>query len=843
MKQTASQHPFSKLPGALCHKCPLKHERVIAPQVPSKPRLAVVMESPGKYEMEAGEPIAGMTAVQLWRALDVDKSDILKTSAIACGTLGHTKKEITIARKCCLPRLSDELSDVPMIVACGGLALQSAGLLGRKPNIFDWRGTILKMPPDAKRGVDIGRYVIGSLHPYFAYSAPLWRPVWDTDYARINDVMRNGWIAPEDRKGHSRIPDPATLPALKRSINKLGQSISLDIETVGVKPLRAMMTCVGMSDGIRTLVVPWSTSNNGQKPWFNGVTQQAAKLIQAGLRKRTPVTHNGPAFDHIALHQHGIDVADFKTDDGSTWEDTLIAHHAFAGHMPRRLGHVVSMYLAVPAWKQEHGAKAAKGKGAAKDLSKTAAAKASAADFEEVKAYNARDCLYTKVAWDRMQDDLADDIAVYQQDKRSAILCREMQLNGFAFDPAAARASRGVFIDEERKLRRQMYRLLGRRINPKAPSQLAKLFFEEFRAPILKTNEKTGKPSLDINVMRAYAAAQNPVISRMANLVITFRKAQKMRSTYIDGIEVESDGRVHPQWLSYGAISGRYSCQRPSLMNLAKGEILGESIRSHYIAEGSASAVVPWDKKDKLEVRLAKLRRSKLNKVLCSFDFAQLEMRIAAYVTGDQTMIDACESSDLHAANAAVLFNGFDKLDPESAEYKKLRGLAKQSGFAICYGAGVDTVYARLLSTGIEINRQQVEAMLARLKEAFWQYYAWQQRNLELTIRRGYVESPIMGRKRWLGHAPKATENNNFPIQSGAADLMNLTLWEIYTRLPAGAKLVAQVHDQAIFECDRRAAKSVIDLCKEVAQQERTINGRRVSFPIDPTIGVRWSQL
>lgn len=816
--------PVGKLPGALCHKCPLQKAQLIEPQrAKRQARLAVVMDAAGRFEVEAGSPLSQSTARQLWRSLSsgknaIDPDDVHRTLAVACSVEGVDKKSYNLARKCCAKRLTNELdvAAAPVVMACGATALHSAAQLSRRPNIFDWRGTLTEII-DVESG-RLRRLVMGALHPYFAYREALWRPVWDTDCDRIQRIVANGWVAPELQRTHRRLPDPVTIEDLRKSLSLLGPSIAMDVETVGVKPLTARLTCIGCSDGLKTVVIPWSKGPDGVQPYFGLQQKEAAKIITAAFGLRSVITHNGPIFDHIVLHQHGIRVGPGRKDDGSTWEDTLSAHHAFAGHMPRRLGHVVSMYVDVPAWKQSHGARAAKGAGAAKKSKSTRSTDAIAkADFEEVKSYNARDTLYTKLAWDALQPDLKGDQAVYEQDKRSAVLCREMQLNGFAFDRAEASRARLVCINEERKLRRRMFRLMGRRVNPKAPTDLQNIFFKEFGAPVLKASDKTGEPSLDINVLRAYAASADESISTFAQLVIDFRHVQKMRSTYIDGVEIEADGRVHPQWLPYGAISGRYSCQRPSLMNLSKGELVGVAIRGLYVSAPGKS--------------------------LISFDFSQLEMRIAAYTTGDETMIAACEASDMHAANAEILFPGFNKLVKDDPKRKQFRDIAKQAGFAICYGAGADTVYAKIVSMGIPITRQQVEAMLERLKRSFHRYYEWQAESLERTMKRGYVESPILRRKRYLGHNPSSTENSNFPIQSGAADLMNLTLWGIYTRLPRGTKLVAQVHDQAIFEAPEAVAENVRKLCIDVAQTPRSVYGREVVFPIDPKISDRWSRL
>jgi DNA polymerase I-like protein with 3'-5' exonuclease and polymerase domains len=247
---------------------------------------------------------------------------------------------------------------------------------------------------------------------------------------------------------------------------------------------------------------------------------------------------------------------------------------------------------------------------------------------------------------------------------------------------------------------------------------------------------------------------------------------------------------------------------------------------------------------------------------------SQLEMRMAAYASGDRAMIAACESSDLHAANAQLIFEGKFLAErylelkaaakaaedagtefAHAAEFgalESMRTMAKSSGFAVGYGAAADTVYTRLIASGAKgVTLRGVEAVLQKLRRAFQHYYAWSARNLEECRRTGYVYSPVLKRRRWLGKDPGEPEVLNSPIQSGAADLMNSRLPEIAAQLPKDEALVAQVHDAAYFEirCDR--ASTVSQLCTDVMTAPFKIDssGETLwpSFPIDKKVADRWS--
>ena len=395
---------------------------------------------------------------------------------------------------------------------------------------------------------------------------------------------------------------------------------------------------------------------------------------------------------------------------------------------------------------------------------------------------------------------------VYATDKASAALCTRMSQNGFAFDSKRALDMAEWLRAAEAAALRKADDAVGRKLkrtksNGVSTKDLEAAFFSDMRAPVFFRSELTNRPSLGVNAMRGYAACQSEALRALALSVLEFRRARKMRSTYIEGVTIDEDGRVHAVWQNYGAVSGRWSCADPNLMNLPRSST--DPTYAHF--PGGVRG----------------LYRARDGFRLVIFDKKQLEMRIAAYASGDEAMIAACESVDLHSSNAAVLFGeAFTRLDPlrDPVAHKAMRTAAKSAGFAVCYLAEAPTVYARIVADGLPIKLTQVEAMLARLRRGFKTYYAWQEQRLLECIRRGYTDSPILGRQRWLGHEPAPTECANFPIQAGAADVMNALLPPLeraIVKACRGSKLVAQVHDSAVFEVRERDVGRCREMCEE----------------------------
>lgn len=230
-------------------------------------------------------------------------------------------------------------------------------------------------------------------------------------------------------------------------------------------------------------------------------------------------------------------------------------------------------------------------------------------------------------------------------------------------------------------------------------------------------------------------------------------------------------------------------------------------------------------------------------RTLLAFDAKQLEMRIAAYASQDPVMIAACESSDMHAANAEIVFgDAFRNATPD--ERDAFRNLAKSAGFAVCYMAQAQTVYDRIVASGSRVTLRQVEAMLRTMRGKFSVYYDWQARRLEDIMITGWVYEPIGGRRRWLGKEPLPTEAANFPIQGGAAALMNRKLPEIVGALGVAgldATLVAQVHDSGTFDTRKDHVAEARRIIQEIFEAPIDVCGVLRSFPLDFKEGERWA--
>lgn len=439
---------------------------------------------------------------------------------------------------------------------------------------------------------------------------------------------------------------------------------------------------------------------------------------------------------------------------------------------------------------------------------------------------------------------------VYAVDKAAAHVCTMMQQHGFAFDRERAAELSSHLRGTEQQHRRDAEQAVGRSLRATATGgfgadDLQDAFFRDLRAPVYFRSALTGRPSLGVDALRGYAACSDERLRALSLAILGWRRARKVRTTYLDNVVVSEAGRVHATWLNYGAISGRFSCQGPNLMNLPRAEndptceIVEGGVRSCYVAPPGY--------------------------VLVGADAKQIEMRVAAYASGDAAMIAACLSSDVHAANASVIFGAdFDadayaelkRLDKVGnltqeqsvlfARLEALRSLAKSAAFAVCYMAEAATVYARIVAAGINVRLTAVEAMLRKLRRGFATYYRWQDGRLLDCVRNGWTDDPVIGRRRWLGHDPPPPECANFPIQGGAAAIMNTKLPGIVSHLrdvTPETKIIAQVHDAMYFEAREADADKVKAAMIEAfdAPVHMGTSGLDAVFPLDVKVRQRWA--
>lgn len=843
--------------GARCDLCPLRGNAIVPPKPSPLPtRLVFVGEAPGHKEEIQGAPFVGQTGQflrTLCREVGLDILEAALQNAALCRS--NIDKENEEAAACCAPRLLKELAEFDPNVTIVTLGKTSTlSVLGVR-SIMHARGFVwtarqidalaawktakkakTRGAPKAKqlwlkaqiadgRSQLAGRTVMPTVHPAFVLRSDIWLPILKVDLDRIARWLR-GDLTRKKLLDNGRYVVVSKRDDVRRELAKLKLDIDVDVETGssdesskdGANPMRNRLLCVGISDGKHTVVIwPWRRTTH-------------APLLSALLKRSKSIgMHNGFNFDQIVLARHGIlfDLIDDKL------EDTLIAHHTFASNMPQRLSHVASVFVDAGPWKItfKRGKDGASEKGLPPEK----------LDPKELCRYNAADARIQARVRQAMKADLESELHVYEVDKENARLCRAMVIDGIGVDVKRRTELRDAMIEKEADLLEKMRALLRRKnFHPMQLAEVRKALFTILKAPLEAADPtESGLPSTSQKTLERLKGSATRA-GRFADLLLQWRGVVKIRGTYVDShvldrpAKASAISRVHLNWKSYGAASGRYSgrlqsCPRAEYLK-GGGIVLETRVREMYIAAPGCKFIY--------------------------FDLSQAELRFAAYLSGDRSFIRACESGDVHTATAQMLFPAEAELigrEPKGAG-KPFRDVEKNSIFGFCYYADPTTIFGFVRSKGLPVEMRDVLAMHDMVRANFADYFRHVERNKRLVDQLGYMRCALSGRISWLGWHAGISDVANRPIQGGIASLMNVRLPKIRRALPSGARVVAQIHDAAIMEVPDRHVESVQTLVKRTWAAPVTIpsNGwgsslrvedgaRQFVMPIDLKVGERWS--
>lgn len=642
--------------GALCDQCPAKGRTVVPPTPAwdddkiSMPIGAIVGMEPGWEEQRQGKPFVGMSGKKLDNVLKkngLNRDGFHITNAALC--MAEKEDHRAAAFKCCKPRLERELQELPKqtpVITLGSPAFRSA--FGRKVAITQARGFVWKHKD--------GRTFLPTVHPSFVLRDAVQAPLWNLDWRRIakyiagtlNVLEPKDWIVPR------------TAPELMKALAlfKHDKWVAVDIETTKASPTMCELLCVGVSNGVHTVVIPWLSIFRNQLNQF--------------LSKRTAVGHNFIAFDSIVLARHGIHCGAI--------DDTLIAHHSYASHFRQALDHVASVYLDVRPWKIEYGLRGSDEKGQPK----------AALSEDELHMYNAYDCFYQAHMWLAMKKDVQANQSLYEHDKECAFAAREMTMNGVYVDETRRMEIANALHDKIDRLYVEMKNLAGWDFAPTKTVDIRKILFDEFKAPVLERTLKKGEPSTGKRTLQAFAVKYEKPYGKFSAALVKWRMCRKVLATHVEGLPVEKDGRVHAGWKSFATPTGRLGVRGPNLNNMKR--------------EDKRFAGEP-------EYRVRELYTPSPGNKFVGFDFAQIEPHMSAYLSGDPEFIAAVSTGDIHTAIARIIFGEDEPKLKDSAtaktEGKYFRQVSKSVGLAVSYLAGEETLFNTLQADGFQIKFSQ----------------------------------------------------------------------------------------------------------------------------------------
>ena len=364
-------------------------------------------------------------------------------------------------------------------------------------------------------------------------------------------------------------------------------------------------------------------------------------------------------------------------------------------------------------------------------------------------------------------------------------------------------------------LEKKIYKFAGKNFNIGSPKQLGEILFVDLNIQGGKKT-KSGTFSTDSSTLSNLSDQGYEI----ASLILDWRELTKLKSTYTDALQnqaTKNNSRVHTSYGVANTLTGRLSSNDPNLQNIPIRTNNGRKIRKAFICDP--------------------------NKILMSFDYSQIELRLAAEISGDTNFIKAFKNNeDIHSSTASQIFNvRTEKLDSE------MRRKAKAINFGILYGISPYGLAKQLSVTNSEAKNyiEDYFNKYPKIKKYMDDQIQFAKTNL-------YVET-MFGRRCNI----KSINDKNFsvrgfaerqainaPIQGTAADVIKLAMIELNKLITADdldAKILLQVHDELIFEIDEANKESSIEIIKGVMENVH-LNFKNFEVPllVDYGFGNNW---
>ncbi|MEI6581218.1 MAG: DNA polymerase [bacterium] len=360
------------------------------------------------------------------------------------------------------------------------------------------------------------------------------------------------------------------------------------------------------------------------------------------------------------------------------------------------------------------------------------------------------------------------------------------------------------------KLTKKIYQMAGTEFNINSPKQMGEVLFSKMGMKSGKKKNISGSFSTKVSILEELEE-DNPIITE----ILSYRELQKLLSTYVDVIPkmVSSDGRLHAKFLQNGTTTGRFSSQDPNLQNLPIKSELGKRIRDGFIVSKGCKLV--------------------------AFDYSQVELRVAAMLSGDKKMTQIFkEGKDVHAGVASFVFGvPIDKVDHE------MRRKAKVINFGIIYGMGVSALKKNLGGT-----REEAQKFYDNYFNQFSGIRDYLEKVKEFATKNTYTLT-LFGRRRnfpnirsripFLKNMAERTAINA-PIQGTAtADIIKLAIRYAEEDLQKNdlldkVHLVLQIHDELVYEIEEGVLEKAIKIIEFAMQTllERSYLKYKTEIPL-----------
>lgn len=861
-----------------CTACTLSAGRtnVVLGEGPLDAKIVVVGEAPGAEEDRTGRPFQGTAGQHLDAMLaeaGIARREVYVTNPVKCrptaeGSRGKKNAKPKIEHiRACAPHLTAEFAqlDPHVIVVMGDTALQA--VLGEK-GVTRLRGEVMTADLPTRTGVRPVKVLV-TFHPASVlYDAGKRAQILsDLHRARTEANTPDHWVL--ERTGWQTC---RSVEQVRWLVDRLLEQdlVAFDTETAGVVEgsgidMRyAEPICISFSYQKGSgWVVPFygqlplekwhrrRTSDSWDTPefswddvpflWDPDDLPAVIAELQRFFSSDVPAVAQNGKFDQHVLAKLGIEVRNFSF-------DTMLAHHLVDENAAHGLEHLRATYTDLPRYEDW------------KDEMPRQSAPYVLAPTDRLWQYAAADTDVTRrSAWALMEEmsRAGDDlwwVYTHIAHPLSDALFR-IERTGMLVDVPEMLRLQEKFTGWMAAEAEKIAAVAGADFNPDSPVQLARLLYADWGLTVGKRTD-TGQPSTDADALRELIETVPPD-SEAAGFLRAHLRRQKLKKsvqTYLAGEDCRSglfkhldrDSRIHSTFKIHRAVTGRLSSADPNLQNITKrdpGDIADDDVDPADIAIRSIFAAPP-------------------GYVLLEADFSQLELRIQAYVTGEQVLLDAFAKGevDQHKLTAGLVFGV-----PFEEVTKAQRAVGKTTNFATNYGGG-----AGAIQRATKLPKEECAEILERLRAGYPATESARRRAGRDLLRFGYVQN-VFGRRRrfptyalahaasrsrteagriaWKDAARMERQAYNFTIQSTGSDILSLATIELVLHddwlMQMGVIPCLTLHD-AFYAYVPVAV--IEDVARHIGQVMAGIVRRFPgiadwNLPVDVAWGPRWGQV
>lgn len=604
-------------------------------------------------------------------------------------------------------------------------------------------------------------------------------------------VIEGGMYKTVSNVEHSYIAI-TTLEELDALIAKLHSSkfLAFDTETTSLEPLQAKL--VGLSFATEPHKAYWVATNDANR---EDVLQRVKPLLE-----NPDIVKIGQnlKYDILVLRNYNISVA-------GELEDTMIIHYLLDPEGRHSMDMLARNFLGYSPISIEE--LIGKGKN---QLSMEQVPQAQITDYA---AEDADITLQLHKELFPLLEEISS-VDLYKNIEAPLIeVLAEMEHNGVKIDTELLGAAALKLNTKLTEIEEFIYNLAeDRTININSAKQLGELLFDKLALNSKAKKTKTGQYKTDEKTLSALKGKHEIV-----GQILEYRTIKKLLSTYIEALPELINpltGRVHTSFNQATTATGRLSSSNPNLQNIPIREEMGREIRRAFVADSE-----DW--------------------VIMAADYSQVELRIMAHLSGDESLQAAfLNGEDIHTATAAKIFGV-----PNNEVTSEMRRQAKSANFGIIYGISTFG-----LAEQLDIPRGDARQLIEGYFASYGGVQEYMERVKSEAKERGYVET-IFGRRRYLGDINSSNsvmrglaERNaiNAPIQGSAADIMKLAMIECYREIKRRglkAKVILQIHDEILIE----APRGEIEVVREILEQKMTtVVDLKVPLTIEVGVGDNW---